>query len=55
MAYSICIYCGHSKNNPLIKCGFCGKTPKGSDLDMARSTILSTSPDDDGEPFKTKE
>lgn len=55
MTFSICIFCGHPKKKPLVKCGSCGKTPEGSDLDMAKSIILSTSPDDDGEPFNTKD
>lgn len=55
MTFSVCIYCGHSKKKPLVKCEFCGKTPQESDLDMARSIILSTSSDDNGEPFNTKD
>jgi hypothetical protein len=54
MIFSICIYCGKPKSKPLIKCKACSKTPAGSDLDMAKSIILSTSPDDNGEPFTSK-
>jgi len=55
MGYSICIFCGESKNKPLQKCKACGKSPLGSNVDMAKSLITSQElRDEDGAPLKSK-
>lgn len=51
MIFSICMCCGRSKSEPLAKCNNCGADPSGSDLEMAKSLILSTSiTNEDGMP-----
>lgn len=42
MALAICIYCGDHKKGPFATCTRCGKSPTGSDIEMARSLYLSS-------------
>ena len=55
MAYSVCIYCGSVKRSPFASCKQCKRSPKGSDLDMVKSLILSLKlTDDNGDSLMSK-